>query len=195
MSTNRHLARIVTLQSLYQYFVLESLSPEYVSDKILQEIVANTAQRYENVLKSIEFCSKLSRLCAENKAELDSKWLPFAKEWPLAQIPMIEVSILRIASAELTLLSDDVPPRVAIDEAVELAKQFGSDNSAKFINGVLGSVYKMLYPPEAAAPMPKKMIQPKAPVSKNSKIPKVAEVTTKKAFASKAESAKKTKLK
>ncbi len=75
----------------------------------------------------------------KNKENIDSMVRRFAAAWPLEQIAIIDRNILRIGICEILLNS--VPPKVAINEAVELAKAFGSDSSPKFINGVLGSIY------------------------------------------------------
>lgn len=78
---------------------------------------------------------------AEKKSELDQLITKYAPEWPLEQIAVIDKTLLRAAVYEL-MFTEDAPPKVIINEAVELAKTFGSDNSAKFINGVLGSVFR-----------------------------------------------------
>ena len=77
-------------------------------------------------------------------ADLDARLQPLAPDWPIEQIARIDRTILRMGLYELVYCSNDVPARVAINEAVELAKSFGSDNSSKFINGVLGTAYRML---------------------------------------------------
>ena len=76
--------------------------------------------------------------------ELDEALQPLAPDWPLAQIARVDRNVLRIGLYELLHCQDTVPARVAINEAVELAKSFGSDNSSKFINGVLGTAYRTL---------------------------------------------------
>ena len=76
----------------------------------------------------------------ENKQKIDAAIRKFAPAWPLEQIALIDRNILRLAIFEM-LLNNKVPVKVAINEAVELAKMFGSENSSKFVNGVLGSVY------------------------------------------------------
>jgi len=81
---------------------------------------------------------------ADNIAKLDEQIQPIAPEWPIEQIARIDRTILRMAIYELTELGESVPPKVAINEAVELAKAFGSDNSSKFVNGVLGTAYRSL---------------------------------------------------
>lgn len=77
----------------------------------------------------------------KHQKEIDAEIEKAAPEWPLEQIASIDKTILRIAIYEI-LYSDDVPPKVAINEAVELGKTFGGQNSSKFINGVLGTVYR-----------------------------------------------------
>ena len=77
----------------------------------------------------------------KNIKEIDKKIVQAAPEWPLEQIAAIDKTILRIAISEI-LYSDEIPPKVAINEAVELGKTFGGQNSSKFINGVLGTVYR-----------------------------------------------------
>jgi N utilization substance protein B len=72
------------------------------------------------------------------------KLQPIAPEWPIEQIARVDRAILRLGLYELLYRNDKVPPKVAINEAVELAKAFGSDNSSKFVNGVLGTAYRTL---------------------------------------------------
>ena len=76
--------------------------------------------------------------------DLDAKIRPIAPEWPIEQIARVDRTVLRIGLYELLYCADSVPPKVAINEAVELAKAFGSDNSSKFINGVLGTAFRTL---------------------------------------------------
>ena len=85
--------------------------------------------------------------------DLDNRIRPLAPEWPIEQIARIDRNVLRLGLFELLYRKDQVPPKVAINEAVELAKAFGSDNSSKFINGVLGTAYRTLVEeqPDASA--------------------------------------------
>jgi N utilization substance protein B len=78
------------------------------------------------------------------QSDLDTKIQPIAPEWPIDQIARVDRTILRMGVYELLHKADTVPPKVAINEAVELAKAFGSDNSSKFVNGVLGTAYRTL---------------------------------------------------
>jgi N utilization substance protein B len=88
------------------------------------------------------FARQLTRGVLENKDEIDAQIRKFATAWPLEQIPVVDRNILRLAIFEI-LLDNSVPIKVAINEAVELAKLFGSNNSPKFVNGVLGSVSRL----------------------------------------------------
>ncbi len=141
MASNRHLGRIVALQTLYEYeFRVQSEDSSVDVDEILRRGI----ERYESTLDDKTFVEELVRGVIEHQAELDEKIQPIAPDWPIEQIARIDRSILRIGLFELLYRADIVPPKVAINEAVELAKAFGSDNSSKFINGVLGTAYRTL---------------------------------------------------
>jgi len=144
MAANRHLGRIVAMQALYEYFVRSSLKDPNLA---VDDITKRALSVHKENIQDTEFVEAVIGGVIENQEELDRLWLPFATNWPLDQIPMVEVSIIRLAVYELKFPYQDVPYKVAIDEAVELAKQFGGDNAAKFINGVLGSVYKSIFEP------------------------------------------------
>lgn len=141
MASNRHLGRIVALQSLYEYEFRTQSGDSTVTNK---EIVARNLERYEEMIDDKEFISTLVEGVLAHKDELDEKIQPIAPDWPIEQIARIDRTILRMGLFELLHLSEIVPSRVAINEAVELAKAFGSDNSSKFINGVLGTAYRTL---------------------------------------------------
>ena len=100
-------------------------------------------KQYEEVIGDKQFVQDLLNGIIEKQVELDTKLQPMAPEWPISQIARIDRNVLRIGLYELLYSRDTVPPKVAINEAVELAKAFGSDNSSKFINGVLGTAYKL----------------------------------------------------
>ena len=140
MASNRHLGRIVVLQTLYEYeFRLQSKD----ENANLAEIIARNMSRYEDTIGDKQFVQDLLNGVIERQVELDSKLQPMAPEWPISQIARIDRNVLRIGLFELLYMRETVPPKVAINEAVELAKAFGSDNSSKFINGVLGTAYKL----------------------------------------------------
>jgi len=141
MASNRHLGRIIALQTLYE-FEFRIASADASAD--LDEILTRNLERYQETIDDKTFVEELVRGTNTGKEKFDAIIQPIAPEWPLAQIARIDLVILRIALFELTSLADKVPPKVAINEAVELAKAFGSDNSSKFINGVLGTAYRTL---------------------------------------------------
>ena len=143
MAANRHLGRIVTMQALYEYFVRSSLKDSSLD---IKDVIGRALSVHYKNIKDTDFVKAVIKGTIEKQEEIDQAWLKFAKDWPLEQIPTVEVSILRLAVYELKY-----PYKVAIDEAVELAKQFGGDNAPKFINGVLGSVYKDIFPKESDA--------------------------------------------
>ena len=117
------------------------------SDESRQPLAAVTVrnlERYKNEIGDTEFVYNLVHGVTAAIADLDARLQPLAPDWPIEQIARIDRTILRMGLYELVYCSNDVPARVAINEAVELAKSFGSDNSSKFINGVLGTAYRML---------------------------------------------------
>jgi N utilization substance protein B len=141
MASNRHLGRIVALQSLYEYeFRIQSDDTSVDID----EILTRNLDRYDTAIEDKTFVTKLVKGVLKVQSDLDSEIAPIAPDWPIDQIARIDRNILRIGVYELLHLADVVPPKVAINEAVELAKAFGSDNSSKFVNGVLGTAYRTL---------------------------------------------------
>lgn len=140
MASNRHLGRIVALQALYEY----EFRREIDSDVNLDSITMRNLERYKKDIDDTSFVQSLVAGVVEHLSDLDEKIQPIAPDWPLEQVARIDRNILRMGMYELLHRSDDVPARVAINEAVELAKSFGSDNSSKFVNGVLGTAYRTL---------------------------------------------------
>lgn len=141
MASNRHLGRIVALQTLYEYeFRVQSGD---ASTKI-DEILNRNLDRYDDSIDDRGFVEKLVKGVVSKQASLDKKIQPIAPDWPIDQIAKIDCNILRMGLYELLYQAKKVPPKVAINEAVELAKAFGSDNSSKFVNGVLGTAYRTL---------------------------------------------------
>lgn len=138
MASNRHLGRIVALQTLYeQDFRLECGDPSFDLESVLERNI----ERYSETIEDKDFIRALTTGVASKIDELDAVLQPIAPEWPLAQIARVDRVILRIGLYELRH-GNDVPPKVVINEAVELAKAFGSDNSSKFVNGVLGTALR-----------------------------------------------------
>ena len=141
MASNRHLGRIVALQTLYEYeFRIQSADMSADVD----EILTRNLDRYESAIDDKGFVDIIVKGVLEHQSDLDEKIQPIAPDWPIDQIARIDRNILRIGLYELLHQAEVVPPKVVINEAVELAKAFGSDNSSKFINGVLGTAYRTL---------------------------------------------------
>jgi len=141
MASNRHLGRIVALQTLYEYEFRSTLDDSEID---LDVIVKRNLQRYEEDIDDVAFVESLVKGTTMHLDDLDAKLQPIAPDWPLHQVARVDRNILRLGLYELLYCAQDVPSRVAINEAVELAKSFGSDNSSKFINGVLGTAYRTL---------------------------------------------------
>lgn len=141
MASNRHLGRIIALQTLYEYEFRVDSGDETVE---LNEVLSRNLERYSEAIDDKSFVEKLTNGVQNAVSKLDALIQPIAPEWPIEQISRIDRTILRMAVFELTEMQDLVPPKVAINEAVELAKAFGSDNSSKFVNGVLGTAYRTL---------------------------------------------------
>ncbi|MCL2280550.1 transcription antitermination factor NusB [Candidatus Saccharibacteria bacterium] len=141
MASNRHLGRIIALQTLYEYDFRRDLGD---SSADLNEILARNLDRYNEKIDDKTFVEKLVRGVAKSAKELDTKLAPVAPEWPLNQIALIDHELLRMATYELSKMAKLVPPKVVINEAVELAKSFGSENSSRFINGVLGTLWRQM---------------------------------------------------
>jgi len=156
MASNRHLGRIVALQTLYEYeFRLSCNDTNLDVDEILQRNI----HRYRDNIDDHEFIIKLVKGVIHEQTDLDAALQPVAPEWPIEQIARMDRLVLRLGLYEL-LHEPSVPPKVVINEAVELAKAFGGENSSKFVNGVLGTVLRNQEtdqaPTPAKKPTPKK---------------------------------------
>jgi transcription antitermination protein NusB len=138
MSANRHLGRIVALQTLYEQDFREDCEDK---DFDLEQVLARNISRYRDTLEDRTFVEELVRGVDAHLAGLDDVLQPVAPEWPIDQIARMDRVVLRMGAYEL-LYGKGVPPKVVINEAVELAKSFGGENSSKFVNGVLGTVLR-----------------------------------------------------
>jgi len=135
---SRHLARSIALQSLFEWDF-------YHQKGDLKEILERNIKNYGGNFDEAEFVKRLVEGVSKHISKLDKIIKETATERPLNQLPVIERNILRLGLFELIYLDEkEVPPKVAINEAIELAKGFGGEASAKFINGVMGTVYKRL---------------------------------------------------
>ncbi len=130
MAGARRKARTIALQALY-----EVDSVEHQAEEVVGRLLARGRLSEENAT----FVRELVNGVIHNRQRIDQSIKDFAPAWPIDQIPIIDRNILRLAIFEI-LLDNRVSVSVVINEAVELAKTFGSDNSSKFVNGVLGSI-------------------------------------------------------
>jgi len=130
MIGERRKVRALALKVLYE---VDSVGHNV--DETLTRFLAKEGLSEENAAFARELVSGV----VQNREKIDHNIQSFAPAWPVEQIPVVDRNILRLAIFEI-LLDNKVPVKVAINEAVELAKTFGSDNSSKFVNGVLGSV-------------------------------------------------------
>ena len=139
----RHLARSIVLQSLYEWDFYERKHD-------LIQIVDRNLKEFGRGMDEPEFVWRIVKGVIEKFDHLNKIIEKAAPEWPIRQIALIDRNVLRIGLYEL-LYADraEVPAKVAINEAIELAKNYGGPNSGRFINGVLGTVYKQLEPQQA----------------------------------------------
>ena len=165
MASNRHLGRIIALQTLYeQELRIDANDTKFDVNEVLDRNIA----RYKHMLDDTDFIKQLVSGVDAHADELDAKLQPVAPEWPIDQIARMDRLVLRMGLYELENEAD-VPPKVVINEAVELAKAFGGDNSSKFVNGVLGT---LLRDQEAKAkPIKKSTAKAKKPATKAVKKP------------------------
>lgn len=141
MASNRHLGRIVVLQTLYEYEFRTQAQDDSVD---VADILKRNIRRYEEAIDDTDFVETLVKGVLQEQDTIDKLIQPIAPDWPIDQIARVDRTILRLGVYELIHQAKAVPPKVAINEAVELAKAFGSDNSSKFVNGVLGTAYRTL---------------------------------------------------
>ena len=132
----RHLAREIALQTLF--------SEDFHKDKItnIQTFTSDELVKIDGIEEyDKDLCTNILNGVREKKEEIDTLISEFAPQWPISQMKLVDLQILRIAIFE-GFITDITPPKVAIDEAIEIAKIFGGDSSDKFVNGVLGAIYE-----------------------------------------------------
>ncbi len=147
---NRHLSRSIVLQTLFEWDFLPADKKDVVTPtEQIKEILNRNLKEFAPGLEDDHFVFVLIEKVLKNKVAIDEIIEKAAPDWPIDKISIIDRNILRIGLAEL-LFGDrkEVPPKVAINEAIELAKTFGGENSGKFVNGVLGAVYKEIGEPD-----------------------------------------------
>src|SRR3989338_2205094 len=139
---SRHLSRSVAMQSLYEWDFKGK------EKDLLPEIIERNTKEFAEGLEDPSFIVQLVQGVIEHLTELDQIIEKAAPQWPLDQIAIVDRNVLRLGLCELLFGNrEEVPPKVAINEAIELAKSFGGDSSGKFVNGVLGTVYREIGEP------------------------------------------------
>ena len=143
--SSRHLARSIAMQSLFEWDFRGQPTAA------LPAIVDHNLKEFAPGLDEKEFAVKTVEGVIKNQAEIDTLIAKYAPEWPIEQITLVDRNILRIGVYEL-MYNKEIPEKVAINEAIELAKSFGGAASGKFVNGVLGAMYKNITPTTPAEP-------------------------------------------
>lgn len=134
---SRHLSRSIVMQSLYEWDFYGQ------KDKDLKKIVERNIKEFGPGLEEVDFIWNLIKGITSHLSQLNKVIEKAAPEWPIDKITIVDRNVLRIGLYELLYENkEEVPPKVAINEAIELAKSFGGESSGKFINGVLGTIYK-----------------------------------------------------
>lgn len=140
---NRHLSRSIVLQTLFEWDFWGKKDGDTVSAALVRN-----AKEFGPGLEDMTFMEGLVDTVVKKAKIIDEVIEKAAPDWPIDKISAVDRNILRLGLAELVFGNrEEVPPKVAINEAIELAKSFGGENSSKFVNGVLGAVYKELGEP------------------------------------------------
>ena len=141
---SRHLSRSIVLQSLYEWDFYEK-KPDSLS-----RILEKNIKEFAVGLDDLDFIRNLAKGIEDSYQYIDEIIIKTAPEWPLEQINMLDRNVLRLGLYELLYSNrEEVPPKVAINEAIELAKVFGGESSGRFVNGVMGTVYNQLQEKES----------------------------------------------
>lgn len=152
---NRHLSRSVVLQALFEWDFCGQ------KDKDASVIIERDAKEFAPGVSEVSFMEELMKGILAKKSEIDDIISKAAPEWPIDKISPVDRNVLRLGLYELLFADrEEVPAKVAINEAIELAKTFGGETSGRFVNGVLGAVYKELGEPgKDAQPVKKKKVE------------------------------------
>ena len=133
--SNRHLARTLAMQTLYQWDFLGK-----PADKV-DEMIRYVRDEFAPEFDDHDYVEATVRGIVEHVADIDERLNHFATDWPVHTMTFVDRNVLRIGVYELVFV-EDIPSKVAINEAIEIAKAFGGETSGKFVNGVLGAIYK-----------------------------------------------------
>ncbi len=151
LMASRHLSRSIAMQSLYEWDFRGR------DNNLLPEIIERNTKEFGPGIENTNFVGNLVKGVLEHISELDQIIEKAAPQWPLDQIAIVDRNVLRLGIYELLFGNrEEVPPKVAINESIELAKTFGGDASGKFVNGVLGTIYREIGEPGKDDAPPKK---------------------------------------
>ncbi len=132
---NRHLSRTIAMQTLFAWDFNAADSPN------IDNLIKDNFEQFAPGFDDHGFTASLVRGVLANLSAIDKYIIKYATEWPLEQITTVDRNVLRLGVYEL-VFDPNIPAKVAINEAIEIAKAFGGDASGKFVNGVLGAIYK-----------------------------------------------------
>lgn len=139
---NRHLLRSIAMQSLYEWDFRGK------DEKKVEEIIKHNIKEFGPGVEDESFVFYLVQGVLRNRDKIDKLIEKCAPEWPLEQVTVTDRNILRLGIFELVFGNyEEVPPKVAINEAIELAKTYGGESSGRFVNGVLGTIYREMGEP------------------------------------------------
>ncbi len=139
---NRHLLRSIAMQSLYEW--------DFKGKKkgAVDEIIKHNLGEFGPGVEDASFVHYLVKGVLKNREKIDKFIEKCAPEWPLDQVTVVDRNVLRLGIFELVFGNyEEVPPKVAINEAIELAKTYGGESSGRFVNGVLGTIYREMGEP------------------------------------------------
>ncbi|MFH1610486.1 MAG: transcription antitermination factor NusB [Patescibacteria group bacterium] len=132
--SNRHLSRTIAMQTLYEWDF------NHRSQK-LQTVLEHSIREQGVGLQDTSFIEALVKGVTKNLNDIDEIITKYAPDWPIEKMTVVDRNVLRLGIYELKFTENKIPPKVVINEAIEMAKTFGGDSSGKFINGVLGAIY------------------------------------------------------
>ena len=157
---NRHLSRSIAMQTLYEWDFRGQ------REEVVEELTAQNIREFGPGLEDDTFIRQLVRGVISHLAKINQIIAKAAPEWPLEQIAVVDRNVLRLGIYELLFGNyKEVPPKVAINESIELAKTFGGESSGKFVNGVLGTIYR-----EIGEPLKDDGVRPKKEEIDNDKV-------------------------
>ncbi|MFH1291831.1 MAG: transcription antitermination factor NusB [bacterium] len=133
--SSRHLARSIAMQTLFEWDFREQSQDE------LKNILEHNIKEFGAGFSEDDFIQEIVKGVIKNQEQLDKLIIEYAPQWPIDQITIVDRNVLRIGIYELKFADQEIPPKVAINEAIEMAKNYGGPASGKFVNGVLGAVY------------------------------------------------------